>query len=149
MNGVPREILLDGDGSKLNFADGAFDLVCEFAVLHHVKRPDVMVREMLRVARRAVFISDCNNFGQGSPFSRTVKQLLRAMRLWPVANWLKSGRKGYYISEGDGLFYSYSVFDAYPILREQCDLIHIVNTSAGGPGIYRSCGHAALLAIKR
>ena len=81
--GISREELVDGDAQRLAFPDGAFDLGCEFAGLHHIPSPHLAVQEMLRVARRAVFISDSNSFGQGSPMSRLAKQTIRAFGLWP------------------------------------------------------------------
>ena len=54
----------------------ALDAVCAFGVMHHVKRPAIVVGEMMRVARRAIFISDSNRFGQGSMPARRVKLLL-------------------------------------------------------------------------
>jgi ubiquinone/menaquinone biosynthesis C-methylase UbiE len=57
--------LIDGDGMNLAFTNGSFDLVCEFGALHHIPEPSRAVSEMLRVARKAIFISDSNSFGQG------------------------------------------------------------------------------------
>jgi hypothetical protein len=53
------------------YADGAFDVVTAFAVLHHVRRHGRVISEMLRVARRAIFISDTNNYGRGPHRLRT------------------------------------------------------------------------------
>lgn len=66
--------------------------------------------EMLRVAQKAIFISDANNFGQGRFLARTAKQALNALGLWKTVDFIKTKGKGYTISEGDGLAYSYSVF---------------------------------------
>jgi len=110
--GLSETELIDGDAMNLAFADGEFDLVCEFAVLHHVPVPAKAVSEMLRVARKAVFISDSNNFGHGSGKARMLKQALNAMGLWQLAYKIRTGGNGYLISEGDGLAYSYSVFDS-------------------------------------
>ena len=65
--GIKREDLIDGDGYNPPFSEGEFDLVCEIGVLHHVREPSRVVKEMLRVADRGIFISDNNNFGGGSP----------------------------------------------------------------------------------
>jgi len=111
--GIPRERLLDGSGESLPFPDGAFDAVCELGVLHHVKDPDRVVSEMLRVARRAVFVSDSNRFGQGPLLARWLKVALHKARLWPVANFVHTRGRGYHVSEGDGISYSYSVYDNY------------------------------------
>src|SRR5207253_1727294 len=64
--GVPEGIVAQGRGEALPFNDRAFDAVCEFGVLHHASNPDEVLAEMMRVARKAVFISDTNRFGQGS-----------------------------------------------------------------------------------
>ena len=58
LKGLSPTELLDGDAERLNFHNGEVDLVCAFSVLHHVPRPGVVVAEMLRVAKKAVFISD-------------------------------------------------------------------------------------------
>ena len=88
---------------NLALADELFDLVCEYAALHHIPRPGVAVREMVRVARKLVFISDLNNFGHGSKISRVVKQCLNFCGAWPIADLIKTKGKGFTISEGDGL----------------------------------------------
>ena len=133
----------------LAFPDDAFDLVCEFATLHHVPEPGKAVSEMLRVARKAIFISDNNNFGQGSWVARLTKQLINAAGLWPIADLIKTRGKGYTISEGDGLFYSYSVFNDYKQIAEQCETVHLLGTVNSGPNLYRTASRVALLGIKR
>jgi ubiquinone/menaquinone biosynthesis C-methylase UbiE len=147
--GVSRTELTAGDARKLEFADASYDVVCAFGVLHHVYEHEKVVREMLRVARRAVFISDSNNFGQGGKVGRAIKQALDAVRLWPLANLVKTRGKGYTITEGDGLAYSYSVFKDYPLIRSHCRHVHVINTtSAGGVNPYRSASHVAVLGVK-
>jgi SAM-dependent methyltransferase len=147
-HGVAREELVAGDARALAFADGSHDVVCAFGVLHHVRDHAQVVREMLRVARKAVFVSDSNNFGQGGRVGRAVKQALNAARLWPLANFVKTRGRGYTITEGDGLAYSYSVFTDYALIRSRCRRVHVVNTSDGGVAPYRSAGHVAVLGIK-
>jgi ubiquinone/menaquinone biosynthesis C-methylase UbiE len=146
--GLSADELREGDATALPYGDGEFDLVCEFAVLHHVREPRLAVAEMLRVARRAVFISDTNRFGQGPAAVRTAKQVLSALGLWKVADLVRTRGKGYTLSEGDGLAYSYSVFDNYRQVREQCRRIHLLNTVDGGVNPYRTAPHVALLGIK-
>jgi len=87
---------------RLAFADGSFDLVCEFGVLHHIPRPELAISEMLRVAKKAIFISDSNNFGQGGKFSRFLKQAINALGLWPATNMIKTKGRGFTLSAGDG-----------------------------------------------
>lgn len=146
-NGLSPEMLIDGDGYSMQFPDGAFDVVCEFAVLHHVRHPNKVVTEMLRVARKAVFIFDANNFGQGRPVVRAMKQGLHTVGLWPVVNYIKTRGKGYCYTEGDGVSYSYSVFDSYPLLEARCSSVHVLNTDRG-VNPYRSAAHCALIGIK-
>jgi SAM-dependent methyltransferase len=44
--------LVEGDVTQLSFENESFDLVCERAVLHHVRRPELVLAEMARVTRR-------------------------------------------------------------------------------------------------
>jgi ubiquinone/menaquinone biosynthesis C-methylase UbiE len=147
--GIQKEYLVDGDATCLAYDDGEFDLVCEFGILHHIKRPDLAVKEMLRVAGNAIFICDVNNFGQGSFLSRSVKQFLNSIGLWGVADYLKTGGKGYTITEGDGLGYSYSVFNDYRQIRAACKCVHMLNTNDAHFNLYRTARGVALLGIKR
>lgn len=148
LKGIDTDQIIDGDAMALPFEDGAFDVVSEFAVLHHLRDPSSALSEMLRVARRAIFVSDSNNFGQGRPMARGLKQALHMFRLWPFANYLKTRGKGYQVTPGDGLAYSYSVFSDFGRLKRQCRSIHVINTVPAGMNPYRTAGHVALLAIK-
>src|SRR5262245_61341469 len=94
-NGLAANELIDGDAQSLSFGDESFDLVCEFGALHHIPKPRKAVREMLRVARKGIFISDSNNFGQGSLISRCVKQAINAFGFLPVADLLNTRERGY------------------------------------------------------
>lgn len=148
--GLTAADLTDGDATRLTYPDGAFDVVCGFGVLHHISRPDRAVAEMLRVARRMVFISDSNNFGQGGRVARFVKQAVRAAGLWPVVNFLKTRGRGYHVSEGDGVAYSYSVFQNYPAIRKACRVVHLMNTEAtASADLYRGAPHLLVAGIKR
>ena len=146
--GLSAEELKDGDVNGLAFEDGEFDLVCEFAVLHHVPQPAQAVAEMLRVARKAIFISDANNFGQGGVAARFLKQTINAMGLWRAFDWLHTGAKGYHISPGDGLFYSYSVYNNFRQIRKACRYVHQISTADAGHDLYRSSPSVAFLALK-
>lgn len=147
--GLNPEELKDGDVNALAESDGEFDLVCEFAVLHHVPKPEMAVAEMLRVARKAIFISDANNFGQGGPMIRLLKQAINAIGLWRAFDWLRTNGKGYHISAGDGLFYSYSVFNNYAQIRASCKAVHQFNTVDAGRSFPTSAPHVAILGIKK
>ena len=47
----PNVTFVEGDVTRLPFADGEFDLVGSVSVLHHVARPEVVVAELARVTR--------------------------------------------------------------------------------------------------
>lgn len=128
---VASASILQARGEKLPFPDASFDVVCEFSVLHHVSNPNAVVREMLRVAKSAVFIADSNRFGQGSRAARLLKLLLYKTGLWHSFNFLKTFGKGYALTTGDGLAYSYSVYDSFDELARWADrLILIPNDGA-------------------
>jgi hypothetical protein len=93
---------------------------------------------MLRVARRAVFLSDNNRFGHGPFVSRLLKLALYRTGLWSTVNRIKTGGRGYRISEGDGLSYSYSVYDSLPQLNEWADRIILIPIE--GFGYHRLSG---------
>lgn len=147
--GLAASELVAGDGNGLQYQSGDFDLVCAFGVLHHFRNPEVTVAEMLRVAGKAIFISDANNFGQGGWLSRTAKQTINFFRLWPLANLVKTRGKGYAVTEGDGVAYSYSLFMNYGLIRAACKSVHLLNTLDAGANLYRTAPHVALLGIKK
>jgi ubiquinone/menaquinone biosynthesis C-methylase UbiE len=147
-SGISKNQLINGDGLNIDYPDNSFDLVCEFGVLHHVKNHKQMVDEMLRVSKKAIFISDNNNFGAGSFGSRSVKQILNFLNLWNLYNFIRTKGKMYMISEGDGLFYSYSVFNNYSQIKKKCKSVHLFNTINADKNIYRTSSHLTLLGIK-
>jgi ubiquinone/menaquinone biosynthesis C-methylase UbiE len=128
-NGVPEGCIVEATGSALPFDDQAFDVVCEFGVLHHVAEPNEIVREMTRVARRAVFLSDENRFANGGPLRRAVKYALYRAHLWPLAYRLANRGRIYHLSPEDGgVVYSYSVYDSLEVLNEWADRTFLVPT---------------------
>jgi ubiquinone/menaquinone biosynthesis C-methylase UbiE len=122
-DGIPQGFIQKGSGYSLPFADNSVDAVLECAVLHHVPDPARVVAEMMRVAKRAVFLIDSNRFGQGHPAARMLKLILYKAHLWKAARFLQTKGKMYTITEGDGLGYSYSVFDSYDQLARWADTI--------------------------
>jgi ubiquinone/menaquinone biosynthesis C-methylase UbiE len=127
--GVPPSLLCEGQGEALPFRDRSFDAVCEFGVLHHVENPAAVVAEMTRVARTAVFLSDHNRFGQGRALARVTKLALYKAHLWRVARYVRTGGRNYHVSEGDGVAYSYSVFDSFDQLAGWADSVLLIPTS--------------------
>jgi SAM-dependent methyltransferase len=123
--------ILQASGETLPFPNHTFDAVCEFGTLHHVPDPAAVVREMLRVARKVVVIADSNRFGQGSWPVRLFKLLLYKFGLWRAFNLLRTGGRSYQTSEGDGLFYSYSVYDSYALAASWADRVLLVSSDSG------------------
>lgn len=147
--GLTTDELTDGDALSLNFPNASIDIVCAFGVLHHIKDHRRAVAEMCRVARRGVFISDANNFGQGAPLQRFLKQTLRSLGLWRVYDKVRMGERGYHYSEGDGVFFSYSLFDDLPIIKQQFGDMYWMTTRPAGPNLFRSAQTLALFATKQ
>lgn len=145
--GLTTAELVDGDATKLAFPDDSFDLVCEFGALHHMPRPELAIAEMLRIARKAIFVCDGNNFGQGGTLSRFLKQVINSLGLWPAANLIKTRGRGYTLSDGDGVMYSYSVFTNYKQIMKTCETVHLMNTMKSEPNMYRTSPGVALLGI--
>lgn len=148
--GLTSDQLIDGNAMDLAFPDNSFDIVSEFATLHHIKDHETAVREMCRVAEHGVFISDSNNFGQGSQFKRNIKRSIYRLGLWSVYDWFATRGKGFHWSEGDGLFYSYSVFRDVPIIREKFPHVHFLTTQpAKGFDLFGDASHLAIYATNR
>jgi ubiquinone/menaquinone biosynthesis C-methylase UbiE len=132
-SGIPKGRLVEGSGYALPFQDHSFDAVLECGVLHHVANPSLVISEMMRVSRKAIFLSDNNRFGQGTTMARVVKLALYKLGLWNVAMFLQTKGKMYKFSEGDGIYYSYSVFESYNQLYEWADKIWIIPTASTKP----------------
>jgi ubiquinone/menaquinone biosynthesis C-methylase UbiE len=130
---VPPHLLIRGEAQSLPFPDKSFDAVCELGMLHHVPDPDAVVREMLRVARKAIFIADSNRFGQGPVAARWLKLLLWKIHLWQATDWIKTLGKRYVVSDGDGLIYSYSVYDSLDLVARWADRTILIPTSLEKP----------------
>lgn len=131
-HGIPEERLDCVPSERLPYDDGAFDVVVETGVLHHTPEPQRVVAEMLRVARKAVFISDSNIYGQeGSRLpARAMKlALARAGLLRPLLRRMRGGHD-WYCNDGDGVAWSYSVFDSYPLVRASCAEVVVVPTGS-------------------
>lgn len=145
--GLAQSELIDGDATNLGFSADDFDIVCEFGALHHIRDHSRATTEMARVARLGVFISDANNFGIGGPGARFTKRLIYRCGLWPAFDFIKTKGKRYYLSEGDGLAYSYSAFYSIPLLREKFSTIQMLNTSdVSSSNLFNAASHVAIFA---
>lgn len=144
--GLMQDRLLAGNATQLDFPDGSFDLVVETGMLHHVRHPKRVVEEMIRVARQGVLLSDANKFGQGGKLIRKLKALIDRLGLWTPMVWATTRGRMSKWSEGDGVFYSYSVFDNLEQIRRSFPRVHIVNTVAM-EGDNLRCGAPIVAAI--
>jgi hypothetical protein len=74
---------------------------------------------------------------------RLLKLALYKMHLWGVVNYLKTSGKGYLVSPGDGVAYSYSVYDSFGQIAEWADRTILI---PGEIGKTRSWFHPLLTA---
>lgn len=151
--GIPPGYIVQADGAALPFPDASFDAVCEFGMLHHVERPERVIGEMLRVARKAVFISDSNRFGQGRAIAKLGKLALYKIGLWKLAELARTRGRGYHVSERDGLFYSLSVYDHLTQLSTAVEHVWLLPVTKGSGGVWckplLTHGHVLLCAFKK
>jgi len=147
-SGIARDSLVEGDATALNYADGSFDLVCAYGILHHIPNPRLAVENMLRVAKKAIFISDGNRFAQGPYIARLIKLFCHKIGAWPLVNYMKTKGKGYTVSQGDGIMYSYSVFDDYDYISKHCKTVLLFNLEGGGKHPLTEAPSIGLLGVK-
>jgi ubiquinone/menaquinone biosynthesis C-methylase UbiE len=151
-NGIAATSITKGFGDALPFADGRFEAVYECGMLHHAKDPNGAVREMMRVSTKAIFLSDENRFAHGSTLARWGKLFLCKTRLFRGAYKLKTLGKGYRLSEGDGLAYSYSVFDCAEMLSQWADRVILIPLDDDKPtSVFQpvmTCFHILLCAVR-
>ena len=125
---VPGTVIHDASGKDLPFHDDSFDVVMSFALMHHVPLPAPVIAEMTRVARFGIMISDANRFGQGSTAADMLKLAIHRTGMWPTFERIRTRGRGYMESDGDGIFYSYSIFDSMPQLQAWADRVFIIPT---------------------
>jgi SAM-dependent methyltransferase len=146
--GLSKDVLIAGNGYELQFPDNSIDVVMELGVLHHVEKPEIVVREMLRVARYGVFLSDTNNLGQGRLSGRLIKNLFFWTGLWKTLSFIRTRGRGSVFEPNDGLWYYYTLFSHLPELTRQCHSIHVMNTRCNSMTPWFSASHAAIFATK-
>ncbi len=145
-NGLSPDELREGNALQLDFPDNSWDVVCAFGILHHIKDPEAAILEMCRVARHGVFFSDMNNYGCGSVAQRVLALGLRSIGLWKPFQFVKNGFKYEKFSPGDGIFYSYSVFDSLRTIRKKFPQTHIANTRASCDHLLAGSSHISVFA---
>ena len=58
----PHRNVRVGDATRLELADGSFDVVFEANILHHIADPLVALREMVRVSKKHVVLIEPNRY---------------------------------------------------------------------------------------
>jgi ubiquinone/menaquinone biosynthesis C-methylase UbiE len=121
---ISKERLFCGDAENLPFDDQSFDSTCVFRSLHHMENPDIVLREMIRCARKNVFVYD----GAGG-WRRAVKRTLNSVGLYQSLYSLLRGQPdtGYRpANETEGPVKVFYAEDVIPVLKS-CGL-RIVKT---------------------
>src|SRR5207248_5405679 len=102
-------------------------------VLHHVPQPERVIAEMLRVSRKAIFISDSNCYALGGFGSGLIKLALAKTGTLRIVNRLRRGGRDWYFTAGDGVGWSYSVYDSLPLIRRSCGEVLVIPTQTDRP----------------
>lgn len=145
--GVPADRHVDGDATALAFPDDSFDYCTEFGVLHHIKECRRALQEMCRVARKGIFLSDCNRYGQGGRFARAAKYALRRLCLIEIVDLVRTKGRGYFMSHKDGLWFPFSIFDHLDVVRSKFPNIFIWATRpVSGPNLLLGAPQALVVA---
>jgi SAM-dependent methyltransferase len=144
--GLSTEQIITGSGYNLPFPDRSFDCVTAFAVLHHVEDPERVIREMLRVAKQAIFISDHNIYGWGSPLSCFVKRLLRKTLGFRGLKLLMTRGSGYHDTDYDGIFFPFSIYDHLPLIASSAHQMLTAATKGKPLHLYSQASHVAVFA---
>ena len=149
---LPDSKLEVGSGEQLPLQDNSVDLALATGIMHHVDRPVEVIREMFRVAKKGVLISDHNNFAFGGTVTRRARLWLYASGLLGFATFVKQGfrRQGY--SEEDGWWYPYSLLNNFPLIAELSSEQYIIPTTPIRPmnmnNMLLTQSHLAILAVK-
>jgi ubiquinone/menaquinone biosynthesis C-methylase UbiE len=124
-----------GYGEHLEFADASIDVVAATGIMHHVQSPRAVISEMFRVAKKAILISDHNNFAFGGPTAQRVRMILYCLGLLPIATFIKQGFRNQGYSEEDGWWYPYSLFNNFAQIAQLAETVHIMPTRPSTPGL--------------
>jgi ubiquinone/menaquinone biosynthesis C-methylase UbiE len=132
---LPQANLQTGDGEHLQFSTQSIDVVAASAIMHHVDRPSVVIDEMFRVARKAVLISDHNNFAFGGFRAQRVRMALYCLGLLDVATFIKQGFKKQGYTKEDGWWYPYSILNNIEQISRLSRVMYVMPTQQATPGL--------------
>jgi ubiquinone/menaquinone biosynthesis C-methylase UbiE len=149
---VPGAVFVSGTGESLPLPSGYADLVVATGILHHADDPARVIGEMFRVARKAVLISDHNNFSFGSTFMRWTRLRLHAWGLLGAACFVKQGFKKQGYTKEDGWWYPYSLLADYGTIARRAREAFVVPTRSVNSNdlsnLLMCQSHLAILAYK-
>ena len=149
---VPGAKLGIGNGERLDFPDASVDIVAASGIMHHVDHPSLVISELFRVARKAVLISDHNNFAFGSPIAQRIRMMLDCTGLLGVATFVKQGFRKQGYSPEDGWWYPYSLVNNFAQIASLSDQLYVCPTRLPTPGFSGNMlfaqSHLAIVAIR-
>lgn len=151
-NKVPTADLRVGVGETLPFEDGSIDVVSAAGIMHHVDDPDAVIAEMFRVARKAILISDHNNYAFGGSFAKRLRMGLKVAGLLGAFTYVKQGFKKQGYSADDGWWYPYSLLDSYATIAKRADQVYLFPTRRSTGDISNfvfAQSHFGIVALKR
>jgi SAM-dependent methyltransferase len=146
--GFSPESILPGNASKLPFPDGSIDAVMLLGVLHHLEDPRPALLEAVRVAGKAVFISDHNIYGWGSPLTCLGKRVIRKTLGFGALKFLMTRGKGHHDTKHDGIFFPFSLLDHLELLSGSVRHPQLLVTKGRlGPSL-NGASHLAFIGLK-
>ena len=148
---LPSSRLEVGRGENLPLEKDLVDLSLATGIMHHVDSPSQTIEEMFRVAKKAVLISDHNNFAFRGLKARRLRLWLYASGLLDLATFVKQGFRKQGYSEDDGWWYPYSLFDDFGLISSLSSEQYIIPTRPSNldrGNLLLSQSHIAILAIK-
>ena len=94
-----------------------------------------------------------DRFGQGSFPLRIIKLLLYKLKLWKAFDFVRTRGNGYQVSEGDGVFYSYSAFDILHQIQQWAESVYLFPPDKTGIPVWfhplLTSGSVLLIAIRK
>ncbi len=139
-----------GSGEVLPYPDAFVDVAVATGIMHHVDDPSKVISEMFRVSRKAILISDHNNYAFGGDLMRRIRMGLKLTGLFKAVTYVRQGfnHRGY--SEEDGWWYPYSLLDNYAEIAKRSEKVFMFPTRrpSSDSNFIFSQSHFGIVAIK-
>jgi SAM-dependent methyltransferase len=148
---LPAAAFQQGSGENMPYEDGSVDVAIATGIMHHADNPSAVIKEMFRVARKGILISDHNNYAFGGSVMQRLRMGLKVCGLLEAVTFVRNGFKKQGYSEGDGWWYPYSLFDDYAQIARLAEQVFIIPTRrpTGDLGnIVFAQSHFAIVALK-